>query len=139
MFLQSKDNMRSKQDDSSKKEIESKDDLCSVSFVHETLVEKTRRAMLSHEKAEKLATLFSAMGDPSRIKILYALSQQELCVCDLQQLLKMSQSAVSHQLRFLRGLHLVKYRRQGRMVFYSLDDDHIYRLFAEGLSHIEHN
>lgn len=95
--------------------------------------------MLSQEKAEKLASLFGAMGDPSRVKILYALSQQEYCVCDLQHLLDMSQSGVSHQLRLLRNLRLVKFRRQGRMVFYSLDDEHICRLFAEGLNHIEHD
>jgi DNA-binding transcriptional ArsR family regulator len=114
------------------------EDICSIDYVHETLVRKTREAMLSPKKAEELATLFNAMGDPSRVKILYALSKQELCVCDLQRLLDMSQSAVSHQLRLLRDLRLVKYRRQGRMVFYSLDDEHIHRLFAEGLNHIEH-
>lgn len=117
----------------------STEDMCSIDYVHEDAVTKARTTMLSGEKAEELASLFNAMGDPSRVKILYALSHQELCVCDLQNLLGMSQSAVSHQLRLLRNLRLVKYRRQGRMVFYSLDDDHIYRLFAEGLNHIEHD
>ena len=115
------------------------EDMCSIDYVHEMPVNRVRKVMLSQEKAEKLARLFSAMGDPNRIKILYALSQREFCVCDLQRLLDMSQSAVSHQLRLLRNLRLVKFRRQGRMVFYSLDDDHICRLFAEGLSHIEHD
>ena len=111
---------------------------CSVDYVHEDAVQKAKESMFSEEKAEELATLFRAMGDPTRIKILYALSKAELCVCDLQAILGMSQSAVSHQLRLLRNLRLVKFRRQGRMVFYSLDDEHIYRLFAEGLNHIEH-
>ncbi len=113
-------------------------DTCSVDYVHKDAVQEVRDRMFSQEKAEALATLFSAMGDPTRIKILYALSKTELCVCDLQSVLGISQSAVSHQLRLLRNLRLVKCRRQGRMVFYSLDDDHIYRLFAEGLNHIEH-
>lgn len=111
---------------------------CSIDYVHEDTVREVKDNMFSQEKAEELATLFSAMGDPTRIKILYALSKAELCVCDLQEILEMSQSAVSHQLRLLRNLRLVKFRRQGRMVFYSLDDEHIYRLFAEGLNHIEH-
>ena len=119
--------------------MEKKDDICSICLVHEALVKKVTEEMLPQHKAEELASLFNAMGDPSRVKILHALSKQELCVCDLQTLLDMSQSAVSHQLRLLRDLRLVKYRRQGKMVFYSLDDEHIYHLFAAGLNHIEHN
>jgi DNA-binding transcriptional ArsR family regulator len=115
------------------------DDICTVNCIDESAVNRLRKEMLTTKKAEDLADLFKAMGDPSRVRILYALSKEELCVCDLQALLNMSQSAVSHQLRLLRNLRLVKYRRQGRIVFYSLDDDHIFRLFAEGLNHIEHN
>ena len=115
------------------------DDVCKVNCINESAVNRLRKEMLTAQKAEDLADLFKAMGDPGRVRILYALSKEELCVCDLQSLLNMSQSAVSHQLRLLRNLRLVKYRRQGRMVFYSLDDDHIFRLFAEGLNHIEHN
>lgn len=114
-------------------------DVCKVQCVNEPLVKKAREEMLSPEKSEDLANLFKAMADPGRVKILYALSRQELCVCCLQALLDMSQSAVSHQLRLLRNLRLVKYRKEGRMVFYSLDDEHITRLFSEGLNHIEHN
>lgn len=113
-------------------------DTCSEEFVHEEAAQKVMDSMFSQEKAEELATLFSAMGNSTRVKILYALSKTELCVCDLQTILGMSQSAVSHQLRLLKNLRLVKSRREGRMVFYSLDDEHIYRLFAEGLNHIEH-
>jgi DNA-binding transcriptional ArsR family regulator len=84
-----------------------------------------------------LAETFKALGDTTRIKILYALSIEELCVCDLTSLLSASQSAVSHQLRILRNMRLVKYRKQGRSVYYSLDDNHIKTLFAEGLKHVE--
>jgi len=119
--------------------LETREEVCSAKCVHEPYVRKAKKEMLPPEKAEDLAALFKAMGDPGRVKILYALSRQELRVCCLQTLLDMSQSAVSHQLRLLRNLRLVKFRREGRMVFYSLDDDHIRHLFAEGLNHIEHN
>lgn len=115
------------------------DEVCSINYINEPAVDRVRKEMLSAQKAKDLADLFKAMGDPNRVRILYALSKAELCVCDLSALLNMSQSAVSHQLRLLRNMRLVKYRRQGRMVFYSLDDDHIYRLFAEGLNHIDHD
>jgi len=110
-----------------------------VKCVHESAVSEVSKSMPEDSKVEKLASLFKALGDPTRAKIMFALSRQELCVCDLQAVLNMSQSAVSHQLRLLRNLRLVKYRREGKMVYYSLDDEHIRRLFAEGLKHIEHN
>ena len=78
------------------------------------------------------------LGDATRIRILDALSRDELCVCDLAALLDMSSSAISHQLRVLRDARLVKYRREGKMVCYSLDDDHVLTLFAQGLAHIQH-
>ncbi|MEW5944945.1 MAG: metalloregulator ArsR/SmtB family transcription factor [bacterium] len=84
-----------------------------------------------------LAETFRALGDPSRVRILMALSVEELCVCDLANLLGISISAASHQLRILRGLKVVKYRRNGKMVYYSLDDEHIENLFTEGLRHVK--
>jgi DNA-binding transcriptional ArsR family regulator len=84
-----------------------------------------------------LAETFRALGDPTRVRVLDALSRAELCVCDLATLLGLSESATSHQLRLLRSLRLVRTRRAGRMVFYALDDDHITRLFAQGLEHVE--
>lgn len=86
----------------------------------------------------KLADLFKALADPTRIKIINALKDQELCVCHLAKKINMEQSAVSHQLRLLRNMHLVKNRRDGKEVFYSLDDEHVLTLFAQGLEHVEH-
>ncbi|NLM97083.1 MAG: winged helix-turn-helix transcriptional regulator [Halanaerobiaceae bacterium] len=83
-----------------------------------------------------LAELFKTIGDPTRIKILYTLSKEELCVCDLSEQLGMSLSAISHQLRILRAHKLVKFRKEGRSVFYSLDDDHVLCLFSQGLQHV---
>ncbi|MBI3912334.1 MAG: helix-turn-helix transcriptional regulator [Armatimonadetes bacterium] len=83
-----------------------------------------------------LAETFAMMGDPTRLKILYALSLAELCVCDLAALLNVTVSAVSHQLRLLRGMRLVRYRREGRLAYYSLDDHHIEALMAQGLEHV---
>lgn len=84
-----------------------------------------------------LAETFKALADPARAKILYALEHAELCVCDLAEIVGITDSAVSHQLRILRGLRLVKYRRDGRQVYYSLADDHIRTLLAQGLAHVE--
>ncbi|MCK4777314.1 MAG: helix-turn-helix transcriptional regulator [Actinomycetia bacterium] len=84
----------------------------------------------------ELSDVFKILGDKTRLKIIYALSCSELCVCDLTKILNISISAVSHQLRILRNLRLVKYRKQGRMVFYSLDDEHILKLFDQGMEHV---
>ena len=89
--------------------------------------------------ATRLAETFKALSDPTRVRIISALSHTELCVCDLAATLGMSQSAVSHQLRTLRQLHLIKSRKEGRQVYYSLDDDHIHELFRCGLDHVSHN
>ncbi len=85
----------------------------------------------------QLAETFKVLSDPTRLKILFALSKAELCVCDISCLLGASESAVSHQLRILRAQRLVKYRREGKMAFYSLDDSHIESLFKAGLDHVE--
>jgi DNA-binding transcriptional ArsR family regulator len=84
-----------------------------------------------------LAELYKVFGDPTRIRILYALSTQELCVCDIADLLGMTQSAISHQLRVLKQSHLVKFRREGKTVFYSLADAHVYTILAQGLEHVK--
>lgn len=85
----------------------------------------------------RLAETFSILSNPTRLKIIFALSQEELCVCDLTILLGTTKSAVSHQLRILRIARLVKYRRDGKVSFYSLDDEHIKKLFDQGLRHVE--
>lgn len=96
-----------------------------------------RRALIGADAVAGLAEIFKALGDPTRVRMLDALSHGELCVCDLAQLIGLSQSATSHQLRLLRALRLVRSRRAGRMVFYALDDDHIVTLVRHGLSHVE--
>jgi ArsR family transcriptional regulator len=92
--------------------------------------------MIRGRQADRLAETFRALGDPTRVRILDALSHDELCVCDVATLIGMSESAVSHQLRLLRNLRLVRARREGRMVFYALDDQHIVTLFQQGLRHV---
>jgi ArsR family transcriptional regulator, lead/cadmium/zinc/bismuth-responsive transcriptional repressor len=91
--------------------------------------------ILSVEQARFLAATFQVLGDPTRVRIVHALSLSELCTSDLAALVGMSESAVSHQLRTLRQLHVVRSRREGKLVYYSLDDDHIRRLFQQGLEH----
>lgn len=112
-------------------------DICTECKIHPNLLEKLDKE-ISEENYQHLAELFKALGDPTRIKIIHALSQTELCVCDLAESLEMSQSAISHQLRVLRNNRLVKYRKEGRTVFYSLDDEHILLLFNQGLCHVLH-
>ncbi|GMR23925.1 MAG: metalloregulator ArsR/SmtB family transcription factor [Acidobacteriota bacterium] len=91
--------------------------------------------VLSVEQAQILAETFRVLGDPTRVRIVHALSLSELCTSDLASVVSMSESAVSHQLRTLRQLHVVKSRREGKLVFYSLNDDHVRSLFQQGLEH----
>ena len=85
----------------------------------------------------ELADTFKVLGDATRVRILHALSMEELCVCDIAALIGATQSAISHQLRLLRAARLVKFRKKGKMAYYSLDDDHIRNLFEEGIRHVE--
>jgi ArsR family transcriptional regulator len=96
-----------------------------------------RTELLSEGSVGAMAETFRLLGDVTRVRILDALSRSELCVCDIARLLGLSESAVSHQLRLLRGVRLVRPRREGRMMFYALDDQHIVRLFDQGLRHVE--
>jgi DNA-binding transcriptional ArsR family regulator len=114
-----------------------KDDVCDLVQIDLTRVRKIRAALVQPDAVQGLADTFSALGDPTRVRILDALSHGELCVCDLAAVLAVSQSAVSHQLRLLRGMRLVKPRRDGRVVFYSLDDQHIIAIFKQTLQHVE--
>ena len=111
---------------------------CSVEAIHENVVQKVKAKMPSDDDLLKLSDLYKAMGDLTRIRILSALVQSEMCVCDLASLLEMTQSAISHQLRVLRQAHLVNYRKEGKVVYYSLDDDHIKMLYDQGLVHVLH-
>jgi len=96
-----------------------------------------RAELLSDTSVAALAETFKVLGDVTRVRILDAISRTELCVGDIAELLGISESAVSHQLRLLRGMRLVKPRRAGQMIFYVLDDQHIVRLFAQGLEHVQ--
>lgn len=100
------------------------------------------RKLKSHLEDEKglkeLSNIFKALSDPTRLRIIYVLSKSPLCVCDIASLLEMSQSAISHQLRILRDLKLVKNIRQGKLIIYSLDDEHVLRIFEQGLDHVKH-
>ena len=110
---------------------------CGCLFVHEDTVREVLGGMPDDETLYDLAELFKVFGDSTRIKILYALFEAELCVCDIAQLLGLTQSAVSHQLRVLKNSRLVKFRREGKTVFYSLADDHVRKIIAQGMEHID--
>lgn len=111
-------------------------DSCEVTCLHDDVVAEVKEKMIEDKTAMLLAETFKAMGDVTRVRIINVLSESELCVCDIAHLLGMSQSAVSHQLRVLRSLKLVKNRKEGKVVFYSLDDHHIVNLFKQGLEHV---
>ena len=104
---------------------------------HGDLVDKVNREMPDEEILYDLAELFKVFGDSTRIRILFVLFESEMCVCDIAQLLNMTQSAISHQLRILKQSQLVKSRRDGKSVFYSLADDHVYRIINQGFEHIK--
>lgn len=110
---------------------------CEVSSVEADLLDRVRPALVDSEAAVELAATFAVLGDPTRVRLLDALAQHELCVCELAELVGSTESAVSHQLRLLRSLRLVRSRRAGRMVYYSLDDDHIRALLTQGRRHVE--
>lgn len=112
-------------------------EVCNCSVIHEDVVNEVKKHIPEDEILYDLADLFKVFGDSTRVKILYALYQAEMCVCDISVLLEMSQSAISHQLRVLKQTRLVKYRREGKVVYYSLEDDHIKQIFDQGLIHIK--
>ena len=109
---------------------------CEVFCIHEETVQNARSAMPEEEKIQELADFYKVFGEASRVKILYALLQTEMCVCDLAALLGMTQSAISHQLRVLKQAKLVKNRREGKTIFYSLADGHIQNIISQGMEHI---
>src|SRR5262245_35665516 len=113
------------------------DGTCDVFHLDPAKVSALKTRLLSDSSVGALAETFRVLGDITRVRILDALSRSELCVCDIARLLSLSESAVSHQLRLLRGMRLVRPRREGRMMFYTLDDQHIVRLFEQGLEHVE--
>jgi DNA-binding transcriptional ArsR family regulator len=112
--------------------------VCEQLCEHDKNVCLAKAELLVDEDAQSIAETFKILGDPTRVKILHALSKRELCVCDISAVIAIGQSAVSHQLRLLRGARLVKFRKEGKMVWYSLDDEHIARLLAQSIKHISH-
>lgn len=112
------------------------DDCCEETAVHKDTVNKVMKQMPELDVLFNLAELFKMFGDTTRVRIMCALFGNELCVCDICEILGMGQSAVSHQLRLLRTASIVKVRREGKSAFYSLDDEHIQKIFEMGLQHI---
>ncbi len=113
-----------------------KDEICQIEKVHESVVEKVKKLMPKEEIIYDLAELFKVFGDSTRTKILYALFEAELCVCDIATLTGMTVSAISHQLRILRQTKLVKVRKSGKEVYYSLADEHVELIFKMAIEHI---
>ena len=109
----------------------------SKQIINEEVVEKVMANLPDEEILYDVAELFKVFGDSTRIKIICALFEEEMCVCDIADLLNMTQSAISHQLRVLKQARLVKFRKEGKVVYYSLDDNHINQIFNCGLCHIE--
>ena len=112
--------------------------VCDCNVIHKDVVDKTRKNMLEEDTLNKLAEFFKIVGDTTRVKILFALDQNEMCVCDIANVLEMTKSSISHQLGTLRRSGIVKCRKLGKEVFYSLDDEHIKQVFEIGVEHIEH-
>ena len=109
---------------------------CDVTCVHEDMIQKVKRRMPAEELMYGLADFYKVFGDATRVKILCVLLESEMCVCDIAQLLNMTQSAISHQLQVLKKSKLVKYRRDGKTVFYSLADGHVRTIIDQGMEHV---
>jgi ArsR family transcriptional regulator len=109
---------------------------CDCTVIHEEIIDMVKGKMPAEETLYDLAELFKVFGDSTRIKVLWALGESEMCVCDIAALLNMTQSAISHQLRILKQARLVKFRKDGKIVYYSLDDAHVKQIFDQGLVHI---
>jgi len=109
---------------------------CKSTIIHEEVVTRVRDAMIADKNFYDLANLFKLFADGTRLKILWALSKEDMCVCDLAALLSMTKSAISHQLKSLRLANLVKYTKQGKVVYYSLVDCHAREIFEKGFEHV---
>lgn len=113
-------------------------EICEKKCIHTGKVEKTFQSFPEPDTVDGIAAIFKALSDPSRLKIVFSLLEREHCVCDIAVICSQSESAVSHQLRILRALKIVKNRREGKIVYYSLDDDHVKSLIQMSLDHIRH-
>ena len=110
-------------------------DLCKVTVIHDDIVQKVRSGITDEKFLRKMAEMFKVLNDPTRLKIINALLISEMCVCDIAALMEMTQPTISHHLKIMRQSELIKYRRDGKIVYYSLDDEHISVLFQNGLEH----
>lgn len=115
-----------------------KTDVCGITVIHEDLVEESKKDLLEDELLGDLADFFKIFSDKTRLKIVTILLKRELCVCDIATVLNMSQSSISHQLRVLRQYRVVKNRKEGKVVYYSLDDEHVENIIKQGVEHHEH-
>lgn len=113
-------------------------EVCDCNVIHEGLVEDAKSKMLDSEFISEISTFFKILGDNTRVKILFALDHNEMCVCDIANVLNMTKSSISHQLSYLKDLNIVKSRKSGKEVYYSLDDEHVKEVFEVAISHIEH-
>ena len=113
------------------------ENFCDCEVLHEEVVTEVKKSMADDETVADISDFFRIFGDSTRIKILWALDKSELCVCDIAALISMTKSAVSHQLKVLRDARLVKSRREGKVIFYSLADDHVKDIFEKAVEHID--
>ncbi|PHA01471.1 transcriptional regulator [Bacillus pseudomycoides] len=116
--------------------IETNEEACLQNVIHQEIVEQVQQTIPKDESLSQVAELFKVLGDRTRTRILHALFEAELCVCDLAYLLGMTQSSISHQLRVLKQAKLVKNRKEGKVVYYSLADDHVIRIFEQAFEHV---
>lgn len=113
------------------------EDICNVRMIHADKIEQARKAAVSDAQLDRLALIYRLLGDPTRLKILMALQHVEMCVCDIAVFVGISESAVSHQLRRLREMSIVKNRREGQILYYTLSDAHVATLLAVGMAHVQ--
>ena len=111
---------------------------CDCTVIHEDVVNQVKENMIEEEILYDLADFFKVLGDSTRIRIICALFESELCVCDIASVLNMTQSSISHQLKTLKQARLVKSRREGKTMFYALDDEHVQKIFDLGIIHLTH-
>lgn len=116
-----------------------KNETCNCNIIHHDVVAHVKKEMVSLETISHISALFKILGDPTRVKIVWALEQHELCVCDIAATLDMTKSAISHQLALLRKHNIVKTRREGKQVFYSLDDEHVTLIIEMAQTHVTHS
>ena len=112
-------------------------EFCNITIIHEDILKKVRKKLSDEANFHKMSEMFKVMNDPTRLRIINALMISEMCVCDITALLGMTQPSISHHLKVMRQSELVKYRRDGKIIYYSLDDEHIGLLFRTGLEHAQ--